>query len=35
MGRDGEGYAADLGRKETGIFLQGGLDGPNHVDPLQ
>ena len=35
VGRDGEGYAGDLGQKGTGIFLRMGLDDPNHIDPLQ
>ncbi len=30
VGRDGERYAGDLGPKGTGIFLQRGLDDPNH-----
>ena len=34
-GRDGEGYRSDLGKEETGIFLQMGLDRANQIDPLQ
>src|SRR5260370_38057052 len=32
VGRDGEGYRSDLGLRRRGIFLQMGLDDPNHVD---
>ena len=32
-GQDGEGCRTDLGQKRTAIFLQTGLDDPNHVDP--
>jgi hypothetical protein len=32
VGRDGEGYAGDLGQKGTGIFLRMGLDGPNQIE---
>jgi hypothetical protein len=33
--RDGGGCIADLGKGRSGIFLQMGLDDPNHVDPPQ
>jgi hypothetical protein len=33
--RDGQGYATDLGRARNGKFFDGGLDHPNHLDPLQ
>ena len=32
--RDGMGYATDLGRARNGKFFDGGLDTPNHLDPL-
>jgi hypothetical protein len=32
-GRDGWGYRSDLGQAKTEIFLQLGLDAPNHVEP--
>jgi hypothetical protein len=32
VGRDGEGYAGDLGQMGTGIFLQEGLDRWNHAE---
>src|ERR1700691_3320477 len=35
VGQDGGGQAGDLRQKETEIFLQRGLDGPNQLDPLQ
>jgi hypothetical protein len=31
VGRDGDGYAGDLGRHGTGIFFAMGLDSPNHT----
>ncbi|HEV7636585.1 MAG TPA: hypothetical protein VGO54_14210, partial [Bradyrhizobium sp.] len=34
-GWDGRPYAPDLPDGEREIFLAGGLDAPNHVDPLQ
>src|ERR1700680_1433597 len=34
-GQDGEGYRSDLGRRRREIFLQTGLDSPNHVDRVQ
>jgi hypothetical protein len=34
VGRDGGGYAGDLGRKGTRIFLRRGLDDPNHPDSI-
>jgi hypothetical protein len=33
--RDGKGYATDLGRARNEKFFDGGLDSPNHLDPLQ
>src|SRR5205814_5406971 len=33
VGRDGAGYSFDLGKTAKGIFLQMGLDSPNHFDP--
>jgi hypothetical protein len=33
--QDGMGYATDLGRARNGKFFDGGLDDPNHLDPLQ
>jgi hypothetical protein len=35
VGRDGEGYAGDLGQKKMRIFLRRGLDHPNQLDPVQ
>src|SRR2546423_8918176 len=35
LGRDGAGYSFDLGHSGTEIFLQTGLDTPNHVDRVQ
>jgi hypothetical protein len=31
VGRDGDGYAGDLGSHGTGIFLAMGIDSPNHT----
>src|SRR5260370_15894989 len=35
VGWDGVSFRSDLGQTGNGIFLQTGLDDPNHVDPLQ
>jgi hypothetical protein len=35
VGRDGEGYVGESRLKGMEIFLQRGLDDPNHIDPLQ
>jgi hypothetical protein len=35
MGRDGGACKSDLGPTGTEMFLQTGLDRPNHVDPVQ
>ena len=35
VGRDGGGYRFDLGQARSGIFLQTGLDRPNHIDRAQ
>jgi len=35
MGRDGGAYGFDLGQSRTNLFLQMGMDRPNHVDPVQ
>jgi len=32
VGRDGNGYAGDLGQKGTEIFFDGGLDDPNQIE---
>jgi hypothetical protein len=34
-GQDGGACRSDLGGRGTELFLQTGLDAPNHVDPLQ
>jgi len=34
-GRNGAGYAADLGQTKSGIFFARGLDDPNHVDRVE
>ena len=35
VGRDGEGYAGDLGQRRSGKFFEMGLDRWNHVEPVQ
>jgi hypothetical protein len=35
MGRDGTGSTSDLGKTNTEMFLQAGLDRPNQIDPLE
>jgi hypothetical protein len=35
MGRDGAGFTSDLGKTNTEMFLQAGLDRPNQIDPLE
>ena len=35
VGRDGRVYRSDLGIARTEMFLQFGLDSPNHIDPVQ
>jgi hypothetical protein len=34
MGRDGTGSTSDLGKTNTEMFLQAGLDRPNQIDPV-
>jgi len=35
MGLDGAGFTSDLGKTNTEMFLQAGLDRPNQIDPLE